>query len=321
MTISNFPEGVSSFGIPQVGDGVPTIGTSTYLFVNQANGADGNPGTVDQPMDTIQAAVTRGINTTPGGCCIMAAPGQYDESVVIPRFITLPDGSTRDVSNVMIVGLGGRGAAFIDNDTVGGEGMKVSADDVTLVNLGVAGEATADYSLRVTGSRFRAYGCKFEGNEGVAAGNAQALIGPGTAAEEAANTEGRGGDAILRDCEVCWGARGVVIQSSTFGAATQVSLQGTRFHDLTAVHVGENDVGAIGAGRDIELLRNVHDRDEAGAAPTDWIDLDSAGTTGLIALSVFASAAAPAAGVVQIAAGVFYVTNYSEAGQTVARPA
>lgn len=319
--LTNFPDGITSFGVPVMGGGVPTGGTTTYLVVNPTTGADGNPGTVDLPMATLQGAVTKGINTTPAGCVILAAPGQYDETVTIPRFITLPDGTTRDVGNVMIVGLGGRGAAFIENDTVGGEGMTVHADDVTLINLGVAGEATADWSLRVTGSRFRAYGCKFEGNEGVAAGNGQVVFGPGTVAQEAANTAGRGGDAIFRDCEVCWGARGIVVQSSDFGAATQLSVQNTRFHDLTAVHVGENDVGVLGAGRDIELLRNVHDRDEAGAAPTDWIDLDSAGTTGSISLSVFASAAAPASGVVQIAAGVFYVTNYSEAGQTVARPA
>lgn len=318
---SDFPDGVTSFGIPVVGGSVPTIGRSTYIVVDPVRGADGNPGTVDLPMGTMQGAVNKAINASPGGACIMAAPGQYDETVTIPRTVTVADGSVRQVSNLVIVGLGGRGAAFVENDTVGGEGMTIHADDVTLINLGVAGEATADWSLRATGSRFRAYGCKFEGNEGAGAGNGQVVLGPGTAAEEAANTAGRGGDQALYDCEVCWGARGVVIQSSTFGACTQTLLQGVRYHDLTAVHVGENDVGVIGAGRGIWVLENTFDLDESGAAPTDFVDLDSAGTTGLIAQSRFASAAAPAAGVVQLAAGVLYVTNYSEAGQTVARPA
>ena len=318
---SDFPDGVTSFGIPMVGGSIPTIGTSQYLFTDPVRGADGNPGTVALPMRTLQAAVNRAINASPGGSCIAAGPGQYNETVTIPRTVTVADGSVRQVSNVVLVGLGGRGAAFIENDTVGGEGLTVHADNVTLVNLGVAGEATADWSVRVTGSRFRAHGCKFEGNEGVAAGNGQFVFGPGTAAEVAANTAGRGGDGALYDCEICWGARGVVVQSSTFGAATQLLLQDVRYHDLTAVHVGENDVGAIGAGRAIWMLANTFDRDESGAAPTDWVDLDSAGSTGLIAQSRFSSAAAPATGVVQLAAGVLYVTNYSEAGQTVARPA
>ncbi len=321
MTISNYPEGVSSFGIPQVGNGVPTIGTSTYLFVNPVSGADGNPGTVDQPMRTLQAAVTRGINITPGGCALLAAPGQYNESVLIPRTITRPDGTVVTVSNVVIVGLGGRGAAFIENDTAGGEALEVRADDCTIVNLGVGGNATSDWSLRVFGRRFRAVGCKLEGNTGVGAGNGQAVVGPGTVAQINAGTHGNGSDSAFFDCEFAFGGKGIVVQSSDFGACTQMLVQSCRFHECDTVHVGENDVGAIGAGRDIWVQDCTFQRNESGAEPTQWIDLNSVGTTGLITQSRFASAAAPATAKVALAAGVLYVTNYSEAGQTVARPA
>lgn len=310
MPLSHWPHGVSSFGVPVLGSGALPISVGTYYFVDGENGADGNEGTdLDFPLATIQRAVTLALAND--GHAIYVAPGGYDETVTVPF----------GLSNLVIAGLGGRGAAFIEPSAVGAEGMDVRGNDVTLINLGVASEDTADFSLRVFGARFRAYGCKFEGNDSVGAGNGQVVIGPGTVAQIAALTHGKGADSLFDDCEFCWGVNGFVNQSSNFGAVTQGLLRNCRFHDLTTVHIGENDIGAIGAVRDFEAIGCVFDLDESATPPTDFIDLNSVGSTGLIAHCSFASAAAPAAGVVQLAAGVLYVTNYSEAGQTVARPA
>jgi hypothetical protein len=58
MGLSNFPRGVSSFGIPMLGGfaGIPFSGN--YFFVNPTSGSDGNKGTSPgQPFKTIQGAL------------------------------------------------------------------------------------------------------------------------------------------------------------------------------------------------------------------------------------------------------------------------
>lgn len=56
MTITNYPNGVSSFGVPVLGGigGIPFTGR--YFFVNPVTGADGNEGTPDLPLKTLYAA-------------------------------------------------------------------------------------------------------------------------------------------------------------------------------------------------------------------------------------------------------------------------
>lgn len=56
MTYTNFPNGVTSFGVPMVGGvgGLPLTGT--WRFVNYAAGSDGNEGTADSPLQTLSRA-------------------------------------------------------------------------------------------------------------------------------------------------------------------------------------------------------------------------------------------------------------------------
>jgi hypothetical protein len=58
MGYTNFPNGVTSFGVPVMGNGVPfTYGK--YYFVNSDRGSDGNNGlSADQPFATISKAYT-----------------------------------------------------------------------------------------------------------------------------------------------------------------------------------------------------------------------------------------------------------------------
>lgn len=61
MTLTNFPNGVSSFGIPVLG-GAALPFTGNYYFVDAVNGADGNEGSADSPMSTLLAAYNRCVD-------------------------------------------------------------------------------------------------------------------------------------------------------------------------------------------------------------------------------------------------------------------
>lgn len=59
MSLTNFPNGITSFGVPVLG----TIGglpfTGNYFFVDPVNGADGNEGSVELPLKTLYGALQR----------------------------------------------------------------------------------------------------------------------------------------------------------------------------------------------------------------------------------------------------------------------
>lgn len=61
MPLTNFPSGVSSFGLPVFGGGgwsMPTLGT--YFFVDPANGSDSNSGTdASAPLASVSAALDK----------------------------------------------------------------------------------------------------------------------------------------------------------------------------------------------------------------------------------------------------------------------
>jgi len=240
------------------------------------------------PTSTLQSVVT----AANAGDVIYCDAGAYDETVTVNKRLS-------------IVGLGGRGGAYIEPSTVGAEGMQVTADDVTLINLGVAGEATASYALNLNAcARFRGYSCKFEGPDGTV------VLVDGTATDQV-------GDALLDDCEFAWGGSGILFDDSAYGYPTQVFLQRSRFHNLTAVHVG---LAAGGGVANLHLIDCIHDNLEDGTAPTDYIKVDRAGDTGIISGCRFATPTNDAA-LLTIAAGILWVANATEAGWSLARPA
>jgi hypothetical protein len=97
MPITNFPFGVSSFGVPVL-PGLPTT-TGKVLFVcnaSGANGSDGNPGTPTQPLATVDQAI--GLCTSAKGDVIVVMPGHAE--TVTATSIAL------DVAGVQVIGLG-----------------------------------------------------------------------------------------------------------------------------------------------------------------------------------------------------------------------
>jgi len=226
-------------------------------------------------------------------------PQAYEEGNLV-----IPEG----LDNITLIGGGNRGACFIEAPNAGDEGLQVLADGVTLINIGIASGATGDYSLKigsqtVSPARFRAYECKYEGNESVNPAGQVVLQGCG--------------DIIFEDCEFAWGVNGIIGDSNDDGFPTQILVRNCWFHDLTTVHVG---VGAAEHFVELWLENNRFDRDEAGVSPTDFLLLSDNANIGSISGNRFANAT-NATGVITIGTGLLYMANATEAGWSTARPA
>lgn len=242
---------------------------------------------------TIDGAV--GACVANRGDVILVAPGSYDETVAA------------DIAGITIVGMGGRGAVYIEPSAAGAEGMQVTADDITLINIGVDGDDTADYALNVNAaSRFRAYGCKFE----LGSGTGPAVLLNGTATDQTA-------DALFKDCEFAWAGIGVQADDSAYGYVTQVFLENCKFHNITTACIG---VATNGLYKNLIVTDCVFDNQEDGTAPTDYILLSDNGNTGVFSGNRFATAT-NATGVLTIGTGIKWVANATEAGWSTARPA
>lgn len=95
MAITNFPDGVSSFGMPVVGQGVPIA--RAYKFVCSTYGSNGNDGTLEAPYATIDYAI--GKCTASRGDTIVVMPGHTET-------VTAAGGIALDVAGVNIIGIG-----------------------------------------------------------------------------------------------------------------------------------------------------------------------------------------------------------------------
>lgn len=242
--------------------------------------------------DTL-ASVLNGLMLS--GDVLHLGPQAYEEgNLVIPA----------GVDNITIIGHGPRGSCFIEAQTVGDEGLQVLSDGVTLINVGVAGEETGDYSLKigsatVSPARFRAYGCKLEN------------------AVRAVHLHGCG-DTILDDCEICWTTNGIILQSNNDGFVTQLRIQNCLLHNYVTVGVGE--AAAAQQVNDLWLVDNVFGRQEDGTAGTDDILLSDNLNTGFITGNRFPRAT-NGTGFITIGTGLIYNPNGTEAGWSAARPA
>jgi hypothetical protein len=98
MGLTRFPNGVSSFGIPQMGSGTIPTTTGSYFFVSSGTGSDSNAGKeIEKPLATLDAAI--GKCTASKMDVIVLMPG-HSETVSGAGAITM------DVAGVQIVGLG-----------------------------------------------------------------------------------------------------------------------------------------------------------------------------------------------------------------------
>lgn len=98
MPLTNFPGGLSSFGIPVMGSGFIPPTTGNVFFVDSNTGSNSNDGrSPDSPFATIDYAI--GKCTASKGDIILVMPGHAET-------ISAAGGITADVAGISIIGLG-----------------------------------------------------------------------------------------------------------------------------------------------------------------------------------------------------------------------
>lgn len=153
MSLTKFPNGISSFGIPVMGSEIPTT-TGTYFFVSSLVGSNGNRGTdPSSPLATIDNAVGR--CTADKGDVIVVMPGHSET-------ITTAGGIDLDVAGITVVGIG-RGSLMptVVQDAAAAD-IDIDADDVTIRNIRfVASFADIAISIDVNKENLWLDGCEW----------------------------------------------------------------------------------------------------------------------------------------------------------------
>lgn len=147
--LTNFPNGVSSFGMPVLpGDGLLTTGK--VFFVSSSNvkvGSNANSGTEpDWPMKTI------------GGALAQSVSGRGDVIYVMPRhieYVATNGGLAVSVPNVKIIGLGvGTSAPKIALITTLNACVSVNAASVLFENIVFEAQVSVNRGIDVTSTDF-----------------------------------------------------------------------------------------------------------------------------------------------------------------------
>ena len=128
MATTNFPNGVSSFGVPVIGSGQIPATTGNYYFVSSTTGSNGNLGTqATAPKATIASAVTAARASK--GDVIVVLPGHVED-------ITGAAAITLSKAGLYIVGLGtGRARPTLTWKTSTAAQIVISGAQTTLDNF------------------------------------------------------------------------------------------------------------------------------------------------------------------------------------------
>ena len=128
MGLTNFPNGITSFGVPVMGgSGLIPATTGTYFFVSSVTGSDAHSGkSVVEAFGTIDYAI--GKCTANKGDVIIVMPGHTET-------ISAAGGITADVAGITIVGLGNGGLRPIITFSATASTFAISAANVTVKNI------------------------------------------------------------------------------------------------------------------------------------------------------------------------------------------
>ena len=150
MPFTNFPNGVTSFGIPLLGGNpvsVPIGSQGTTWIVDGTNGNNGNSGT--DPSNAFKT-ITKAHAVATAGDTIFIQPGSYTENLVITK------------NYISLVGAQLSGYGKPDIVPVSGIPLTVNAQGFAALKVRFAG--TAADSVKQSGNGFIYEGCVFDGD-------------------------------------------------------------------------------------------------------------------------------------------------------------
>lgn len=149
---TDFPNGVTSFGIPMVGGALPI--SPEYFFVHGTRGSDGFEGTLERPFASIDFAI--GQCTASYGSVVVALPGHTET-------VTAAGGVALDVAGVQIIGMGtGSLRPTINFTTAVGASVLVTAANCTIQNVLFTGGIDAlTNPIHVQAADFSLIGCEY----------------------------------------------------------------------------------------------------------------------------------------------------------------
>lgn len=156
MSLTHFPHGVSSFGLPVLGSGGSTIPTTTgaYYFVDSSTGSSGNDG-----KEPTRALAT--INQAIDKC----TANEADVIIVMPNHAeTIANATTLvpDVAGITIVGLGNNSNQPEITFSATASKILVTGADTVLRNLRfVAGISAVVIGVDVDANNVTIEGCTF----------------------------------------------------------------------------------------------------------------------------------------------------------------
>lgn len=283
----------------ELGGGQLLVPPGTVWFVDPA-GSNSNDGrSWDFPFLTVAKALT----VASAGDTIALAPGDYSEAA-----LTI----ARALRGLTIIGHSGRGGSAIATSTSNGTCLTNLANDVTLINVGLAGDGTGG-GLTNYGDRLRCYGCKIEG------GTWPLILTLGTVAQIAALTHGKGADVLIDDCEFCWADNAVRLVATDYGAVTQAEFRNCKFHNQTASCFEESGGTVSIRFRNLKIIDCIFDDQEGGAPPTKYISLnDDNGNDGIVTGCRFPTAIN--SGLNLVSTALHWIGNYHTGGIAAAQP-
>ena len=239
MPFTNFPNGVTSFGIPMVGAGIsiPRGGANTrdqgqVWFVDDVNGADGQTGTdPTNALKTIGRALTLANSGT--GDTIFVAPGSYNELVVV----------TKDY--ISIIGSIQGGFARPDIGGAVGVALSVSGQGFVMRHCRVFATGNADAVIQ-TGNGFEYDDCVFDG---ASAQSAKALLRllPSSTVTQLTASEGQISNNYFRGAPAA--AFAIIFDDGAAPVAvgsTDNKIYGNRFSQNAGVDIATADSGGVG---------------------------------------------------------------------------
>lgn len=256
MTLTNFPNGISSFGMPVIGSG-PVFTTGDIYFVDSVNGSDDNDG---KDKDRAKATIDSAINK--------CTANQGDYIIVMPNHaetLTAAAGIDLDVAGITVIGIGfGENRPVITLGTATAADIDVDAADITIKNIQFT--LTIDSltaALDVNSKDFLMEDCEFRSDEGGT--KAQMLIavdvdgGTANACDRAAfrrckfTSETAGAASAIKLTEV---QEGVIIEDCTFfGDYSDAAIHNPTGKVLTNLQIVNNIVRNLQTGdHAIELV-------------------------------------------------------------------